>query len=195
MKFQTPRGTRDFMPEEMWKRRCVFEKIRDVFESYGFGEVQTPAFESAELLTCKGSLGQEAVKDIYRFKDKSGRELGLRFDMTTPVARIVVGMRSLPKPMKLYYITNMWRYEDVTKGRWREFWQAGIELVGSASPQADAEILRVFIDSLLALGLKDFTVRISSRKILDSLADKLKIKNRGDIFRITRRAVMRSSGS
>ncbi|MBI2580058.1 MAG: histidine--tRNA ligase, partial [Candidatus Aenigmarchaeota archaeon] len=115
---------------------------------------------------------------------KSGRELGLRFDMTTPVARIVVGMRSLPKPMKLYYITNMWRYEDVSKDRWREFWQAGIELLGSASPQADAEILRVFIDSLLALGLKDFTVRINSRRILDSLADKLKIRNSEEIFRI-----------
>ena len=184
MKFQTPRGTRDFMPNEMQKRRHVFEKIRDVFESYGFGEVQTPAFENLDLLTCKGSLGQEAVKDIYRFEDKSGRELGLRFDMTTPVARIIVNAKGMPKPVKLYYISNMWRYEDVTKGRWREFWQAGVELLGSASPQADAEVLRVFIDSLLSLGLKDFTVRINSRKILDSFADKLKIKNRGDIFRI-----------
>ncbi|MBI2172925.1 MAG: histidine--tRNA ligase [Candidatus Aenigmarchaeota archaeon] len=184
MKFQTPRGTRDFMPEEMWKRRQVFDSLRNVFELYGFGEVQTPAFEEISLLTCKGSLGQEAVKDIYRFKDKSGRELGLRFDMTTPVARIVVGMKSLPKPVKLYYITNMWRYEDVTKGRSREFWQAGVELLGSASPQADAEILRIFIDSMTALGLKDFTVRINSRKILDSFADKLKIKDRDEVFRI-----------
>ncbi len=184
MKFQTPRGTRDFMPEEMRKRRQVFDMIRNVFEGYGFGEVQTPAFEEISLLTCKGSLGQEAVKDIYRFKDKSGRELGLRFDMTTPVARIVVGMKSLPKPVKLYYITNMWRYEDVTKGRSRELWQAGVELLGSASPQADAEILRIFIDTMLALGLKDFTVRINSRKILDSFADKLKIKDRDEVFRI-----------
>ncbi|MBI2579450.1 MAG: ATP phosphoribosyltransferase regulatory subunit, partial [Candidatus Aenigmarchaeota archaeon] len=78
MKFQPPKGTRDFLPEEMEKRRQVFEKLRSVFESYNFGEVQTPAFEDLDLLTCKGSLGQEAVKDIYRFKDKSGRELGLR---------------------------------------------------------------------------------------------------------------------
>lgn len=184
MKFQTPKGTRDFLPEEMEKRRFVFEKIRSVFESYGFGEVQTPAFEELELLTCKGSLGEEAVKDIYRFEDKSGRELGLRFDITTPVARIVVNARGAPKPVKFYYITNMWRYEDVSKGRWREFWQAGIELAGSASPQADAEMLRVFIDSMLSLGLKEFTVRINSRKILDSMADRLRIKTPGEVFRI-----------
>ncbi|MDI6721407.1 MAG: histidine--tRNA ligase [Candidatus Aenigmarchaeota archaeon] len=183
-KFQPPRGTRDFLPEEMEKRRHVFEKIRQVFESYGFGEVETPAFEELSLLTCKGSLGQEAVKDIYQFRDKAGRELGLRFDITTPVARIAVSAKNMPKPIKFYYITRMWRYDDVSKGRWREFWQAGIELIGSASPQADAEILRVFIDSLIALGLKDFTVRINSRKILDSFADRLKIKNREEIFRI-----------
>jgi histidyl-tRNA synthetase len=182
--FQPPRGTRDFLPEEMEKRRYVFEKIRGIFESYGFGEVETPAFEDLALLTYKGSLGQEAVKDIYSFKDKSGRELGLRFDITTPIARIVVGSKGAPKPIKFYYITRMWRYDDVAKGKWREFYQAGVELIGSASPQADAEILGVVIDSFVALGLKDFVVRINSRKILDAMANNLRIKNRKEIFRI-----------
>src|SRR3989338_3927294 len=157
MKFSTPKGTRDFLPEDMAKLRWVFDRCRKVFERYGYGEVETPAFENIELLTAKGSLGSEAVKDIYRFKDKSDREMGLRFDLTTPIARIIVSQK-LPKPVKLYYLTRMWRYEDVSKGRWREFYQAGIEFIGSDSIYTDSEILQTTIDCMLAFGIKDFTV-------------------------------------
>ncbi len=181
--FQPPKGTRDLLPEDMKKRRFVFEKLRQVFELYGYEEIETPAFESLELLTCKGSLGEEAVKDIYRFKDKAGRELGLRFDQTTPIARIV-SSKSLPKPIRWYSISKSWRYEDVAKGRLREFYQAGIELIGSPASEADAEILQVIIDCLLSLGLKDFTVRINSRAVLDSLATRTGIKDKDAAFRI-----------
>jgi len=165
-KFQCPRGTRDFMPANMAKRKKVFEKIRDVFERYGYGEVCTPAFEDFELLSKKS--GPEIEEEIYSFKDKSGRKLGLRFDPTVPICRIVAANSALAKPIKFYYITNMWRYDRPGAGRWREFWQAGLELIGSNKPEADAEILAVVYDSMKAIGIKNFCFKINSRKIIES---------------------------
>jgi len=144
MKFQPPKGTRDFLPAEMAARRKMFEKIRKVFENYGYGEVCTPAFEDFELLAKKS--GPDIENEIYVFEDKAGRKLGLRFDPTVPICRIVGTDPSLPKPIKFYYITNMWRYDQPSAGRWREFWQAGIELIGSNKLEADAEILAVTSD-------------------------------------------------
>ncbi|MFH1445770.1 MAG: histidine--tRNA ligase [Nanoarchaeota archaeon] len=185
MSFKRPKGTRDFLPEDMVKRRWLFDIGRPVFEKYGYGEIETPAFETLELLTCKDSLGDEAVKDIYRFKDKGGRNLGLRFDPTTPIARVIASDRSLKLPVKwCYNFVPMWRYEDTAKGRYREFYQAGVEFIGSSAPEADAEVLMVVIDYLLAAGLKNFTLRINSRKVLDVLAKKLAINNPMDAFRI-----------
>jgi histidyl-tRNA synthetase len=183
MKFQSPKGTRDFLPEDMENRKWVFDRVRKVFELYGYEEIETPAFESLELLTCKGSLGEEAVKDVYKFKDKSNRELGLRFDFTVPIARVFVA-NTLTKPIRWYSIGKLWRYDDITKGRWREFYQAGIELIGASGANADAEILQLVIDCLLSLGLKDFTVRINSRNILDKIAADLGIKKSENVFRI-----------
>lgn len=183
MAFHCPKGTRDFLPDEMEKRRAVFEAVRSVFNMYGYGEVSTPAFESLELLTCKGSLGDEAVKDIYRFSDKSERQLGLRYDPTTPIARIVASKPDMPKPIRWYYIANMWRYEDTSAGRYREFWQAGVELIGSSSPSADAEVLEILIDSMLLLGLGDFTIMLNNRQTLDAIAKKMKIANPEAVFR------------
>ncbi|MBU1135466.1 MAG: histidine--tRNA ligase [Nanoarchaeota archaeon] len=185
MSFKRPKGTRDFLPEDMVKRRWLFDVGRPVFERYGYGEIETPAFETLELLTCKDSLGEDAVKDIYRFKDKAGRNLGLRFDPTTPIARVIATDRSIKLPVKwCYNFVRMWRYEDVAKGRYREFYQAGVEIIGAEGPEADAEILMVVVDYMLATGLKQFTLRINSRKILDALAKKIGINNSIDIFRI-----------
>lgn len=170
MSWQPPKGTRDFLPEEMARRREVFDKFRKVFESYGYGEVCTPAFEEFELLAKKS--GPDIKNEIYYFKDKSGRELGLRFDPTVPICRIVATNTSLPKPIKFYYITNMWRYDQPGKGRWREFWQAGLELIGSSKPEADAEILAVTKDLLESVGIKEFYFRINSRKVVEALVKK-----------------------
>ncbi len=182
-KFQPPRGTRDFLPHDMIRRRAVFEKIRQVFESYGYGEVCTPAFEDFELLAKKS--GPDIEEEIYAFKDKGGRKLGLRFDPTVPVCRIVASNPSIAKPIKFYYITNMWRYDRPGAGRWREFWQAGVELIGSAKPEADAEILALVYDSLLAVGIKNFYFKISSRNIIENLIKKAGIpaKKKFDVFR------------
>src|SRR3989344_1754886 len=97
MTFQPPKGTRDFLPDEMAKRRKAFDACRAVFEKYGFGEVDTPAFESLEMLTAKGSLGEAAVKDTYRFEDKSKRALGLRYDLTVHIVRVFLSQK-FPQP-------------------------------------------------------------------------------------------------
>jgi histidyl-tRNA synthetase len=181
--FQPPRGTRDFLPQDMAARRKAFEKIRSVFDAYGYGEVSTPAFEDFDLLSKKS--GPEIENEIYAFEDKAGRKLGLRFDPTVPICRIVASNPSLQKPVKFCYITNMWRYDRPGAGRWREFWQAGVELIGPCSPQADAEMLAIVSDSLKALGVRDFYFRISSRKVVDGFVGKAGIPQEKitDVFR------------
>lgn len=183
MKFQPPKGTRDFLPKEMAKRRDILEKIRRVFENYGYGEVCTPVFEDFELLSKKS--GEEIEKEIYAFEDKGGRKVGLRFDLTVPICRIVASDSSLQKPIKFYYITNSWRYDQPGKGRWREFWQAGIELIGSSKPEADAEILAIVSDSFESVGIKNFYFRINSRKIVEKIIKESGIpeSKKSDVFR------------
>ena len=170
--FKTPKGTRDFLPKEAAKRRFYFESVRKVLEDFGYGEIQTPAFEKISLLEAKGAIGGDAVKDVFRIWDKRKEKLGygLIFDPTTPIARIVASDKSMKLPVKWYYIRPMWRYEEVKKGRYREFWQAGVELVGSLDPITDAEILAVTYFSMKAMGIKNFTIRVNSRKIMESLA-------------------------
>lgn len=183
MKFQPPRGTRDYLPEEMFSRRLVFEKIRGVFERYGYGEVCSPAFEDFALLSKKS--GPDIEKEIYSFKDKSGRELGLRFDPTVPICRIVAAKPELPKPVRFYYITNMWRYDRPQAGRFREFWQAGVELIGPKMPDADAEMIVLVSEALKAVGIKNFYFRVNSRGIMESLIKKAGIPEgkKFDVFR------------
>ena len=185
MKFQTPKGTRDFLPEETIGFFKLIEIVRKVFEQYGFNPIVTPAFESFELLAAKGGLG-EAVKDeIYYFKDKSDRELGLRFDMTMPLARVVSSNPQIPKPFKRYVIDKVWRYDNPQAMRWREFWQADVDVVGSDSALADVECLATVCKILSDLGLKEYFIRVSSRKLLDNLLNKSVPENKIlEVFRI-----------
>ena len=162
-----PRGTRDWMPEEAWLKRSVEDRIRRVFESYGYGEVITPAFEHLELLVAKA--GEEVVDQIYNFKDKAGRDLGLRFELTTPIARIVSSRPELPKPIRFYYIAPVWRYEEPQHARLREFWQAGVELIGVEGVEGDAEVVAVLYDALRSAGLKDFRILVNDRRVVEDV--------------------------
>lgn len=184
MKFQTPKGTRDYMPEEAAKLQKVLDIVRSVFESYGFEPLLTPAFEDFALLSAKGGLG-EAVKDeIYYFKDKSDRELGLRFDLTMPLVRVVASNPQIPKPFKRYAIGCVWRYDQPQAKRYREFWQADVDVVGSSSIVADAECLAATCECLERLGFQDFFVRINNRKIVQSVFEKfLGVKDVREAFR------------
>ncbi|MBI2084738.1 MAG: histidine--tRNA ligase [Candidatus Aenigmarchaeota archaeon] len=170
MKLQPPKGTRDLLPEDATKLQKIVQICREVFEKYGFEPLVTPAFESFELLSAKGGLG-EAVKDeIYYFKDKSDRELGLRFDLTMPMTR-VVSSNSLPKPFKRYAIDKVWRYDNPQAMRWREFWQADIDVVGSKSLLSDVECLAAVCEILNKLGFKVYKIRVNSRKLLQDLLE------------------------
>lgn len=183
MEFQTPKGTRDFLPQEMIRRQFVIEKIQNVFERFGFEPFNTPAFEEFELLSAKS--GEDVKRQIYDFEDKGGRRLGLRFDLTVPLARVVASNPQLPKPFKRYAVAPVWRYEEVTAARKREFWQCDADIVGSSSMEADVECIAAAVECFKELGFKDFVVFVNDRKILDGFieiigADKSKDL---DIFR------------
>ncbi|RLI77264.1 histidine--tRNA ligase [Archaeoglobales archaeon] len=167
MKIKKPRGTRDFLPEEMEKRREIEKKMREIAELYGYREVQTPTFEHLELFTLKS--GEAIVEEIYAFKDKSGRDLALRPELTAPVMRMFANECSvMPRPLRFYYFSNCFRYERPQKGRYREFWQFGVELIGSPSYLADAEVIMLAYDIMENLNL-DFELHIGHVGLLRRL--------------------------
>lgn len=175
MKFQPAKGTRDFLPEEMITRQKVLEIIKNVFETYGFQPLETPAIESWELLSAKGAGGSEILKETYNFEDLGKRRIGLRYDLTVPLARVVASNPSLQLPFKRYQIEKVWRYGEITKSRFREFLQADIDTVGSSSMLADAEVVACAISVFTALGFDKFVVRINNRKILNALTKYAKV--------------------
>lgn len=183
MEIKAPKGTRDFLPQEMVKRQFVVDTIRKVYEKYGFEPLDTPVFEDWDVLKAKS--GEEAKQQIYYFKDKSDRELGLRFDLTVGMARVVGENASLPKPFKRYMIDKAWRYEEISKGRYREFVQADIDTVGVPGMIADAECIACAVSALQELGLKELKVRLNNRKLLNLLVEQLGITEQ-------REAVMRA---
>lgn len=167
MRIEKPRGTRDFLPDEMEKRRKIEKVMRDVAESYGYREVQTPTFEHLELFTLKS--GEGIIEEIYAFKDKSGRDLALRPELTAPVMRMFANECSvMPKPLRFYYFANCFRYERPQKGRYREFWQFGVELIGSDSYLADAEVILLAYDIMKKLNL-NFEIHVGHVGLLRHL--------------------------
>jgi len=184
MKFQPPKGTRDFLPEEMIRREFVINKIKKVFVNYGFDPLETPIFESWKTLTAK--CGEDIKQQIFKFKDKANRGLGLRFDLTVGMARVIANNPQLPKPFKRYFIAPAWRYEEITAGRKREFYQGDVDIVGTESMEAEAECIACSVDCLRSLGFEEFQIVINNRKILDGLlklADIPSEKNL-DVFRV-----------
>ena len=163
---RTPIGTRDFLPEEMIVREYVIGAIRKIFETYGYDPMETPAIELGEVL--KGKYGEEE-RLIYEFRDRGGRDLALRYDLTVPLSRVMASNPHLPKPFKRYQISRVWRYDNPQKGRYREFWQCDVDIVGSKSILADAEIVLLATDVFKTLGFNDFKIRINDRKILDAI--------------------------
>jgi len=185
MELKPLKGTRDFLPEEMIIRQKILEKVKNTFELFGFQPLETPALESWEILSAKGAGGEEILKETYNFEDLGKRRVGLRYDLTVPLARVVASNPNLPLPFKRYQIQNVWRYGDVSKGRLREFLQADIDIVGSGSMLADTEVIACAVFCLNSLGFKDFIVRINNRKILSALVKFAEIEEEKslDVFR------------
>lgn len=171
MRIERPRGTRDFLPEEMEKRREVEKRLREIAESFGYREVATPTFEHSELFKLKS--GEGIIEEMYVFRDKSDRELALRPELTAPIIRMFVNECSrMPKPLRFYYFGNCFRYERPQKARYREFWQFGVELIGSDSYLADAEVIFLAHEMLKSLEI-DFELNIGHVGILRSILSPL----------------------
>lgn len=163
-------GFRDFLPETMIFRQKIIEKIRNTFESFGFDPLETPAIEYEDILF--GELGPEAEKIIYSFEDKGKRRVGLRYDLTVPLARVVsMYEKNLPLPFKRYQMEKVWRGESPQRGRYREFWQCDVDIVGTKSPLADAEIIIVIFTTLRNLGFEKFAIQINDRDLLGGIAE------------------------
>lgn len=162
---QTLKGFRDILPEEYYARAYVKEKLTAVFERYGFSPIETPTLEYASLLL--GKYGAEADKLIYRFNDAGGREVGLRYDQTVPTARVMAEHRNeLPGFFRRYQLQNVFRAEKPQKGRFREFTQCDLDIYGTTSPIADAEILSCTYEAYRAVGFVNVVLRCNDRETL-----------------------------
>ena len=165
---QPPKGTKDFLPEEMILRRRVIETIRECFALYGFVEIDSPVFEYFELLSRK--CGSEVEKEIYVFEDKAKRKLGLRFEFTSPLGRYyATNAEKLTKPFKRYIIGKVYRYENTQAGRYREFYQADADIIGSYSMKVESELIDLAVFTLEKLGMGNYEIVINNRKILDGI--------------------------
>ena len=162
---QKPRGTRDFTPMVMKSRMALEQLLEERARRHGFNRVQTPIFESLELFTAKS--GEGVISQLYAFEDKGARPLTLRPELTAPVMRMVAEeMRMDTKPLRLSYFGQCYRYEEFKKGRYREFFQYGVELVGASGPLAEAEVIALAINMLDSCGLKNWQIRIGHVGIL-----------------------------
>ena len=162
---QRPRGTRDFTPAAMKRRLALEHLLEDVAQRHGFSRVQTPVFESLDLFTAKSGPG--VIGQLYAFQDKGERELTLRPELTAPVMRMVAEeMRQDTKPLRLSYYGQCYRYEEFKTGRYREFFQYGIELIGASGPLAEAEVLATAVNMLHATGLQGWEIRIGHVGVL-----------------------------
>jgi histidyl-tRNA synthetase len=165
---QVLRGMRDFTPRQMLLRQRVMEVLRQVFERYGYDPIDTPLLEYYEVLS--GKYGEEGEKLLYRFVDQGGREVGLRYDLTVPLARYVAVHRAeLTFPFKRYHIGPVFRAERPQRGRFRQFWQCDVDVVGTRSMMADAEVLSVWIDALGALRIPNAVIHVNHRQLLEAL--------------------------
>ncbi|MGB0377484.1 MAG: histidine--tRNA ligase [Candidatus Poseidoniaceae archaeon] len=162
---QRPRGTRDFTPAAMKRRLALEHLLEDVAQRHGFSRVQTPVFESLELFTAKSGPG--VINQLYAFQDKGERDLTLRPELTAPVMRMVAEeMRMDTKPLRLSYYGQCYRYEEFKTGRYREFFQYGVELIGASGPLAEAEVLALAVNMLHATGLEGWEIRIGHVGVL-----------------------------
>lgn len=166
---QVLKGFRDFTPESMLLRQRVIAILRSVFERHGYEPIDTPTLEYMEVLTGKAG---ENEKLMYGFRDHGDREVGLRYDLTIPLARFVaMHQNDIVLPFKRYHIAPVWRAENPQRGRFREFWQCDADIVGSASMLADAESISVLVDALQEVNLTAAVVSINHRKLLQALAE------------------------
>ena len=163
-------GFRDFYPEDLTLRNHIFDTWRNVAGRYGFEEYDGPPLESLEMYTKKS--GDEIVQQLYTFRDKGDREVALRPEMTPTLARMVAArVQALKKPIRWFSIPQLFRYERQQRGRLREHFQLNMDIIGEASPLADAELMAAAVDIMRGFGLgsRDVQLRVSDRRVLKNL--------------------------
>lgn len=170
MELMNARGTRDFAPEEKIVRQKIIDMLRATFELYGFSPLETPVIERMEVLSAKYAGGAEILKETFRFKDQGKRDLGLRYDLTVPMARFVGMNPNIKMPFKRYQIGRVFRDGPIKTGRYREFWQCDVDIVGSESMLADAQCVQIANKFFADLGI-DVIVEINNRKVLDGIME------------------------
>lgn len=172
IKPQTLKGFRDYLPSMALARERILETARQVYRSYGFSPIDTPALEYTEILLGKG--GDESDKQLFRFTDQGGRDVAMRFDLTVPFARFAAQhLNDIGTPFKRYHQGTVWRGENTQRGRYREFMQSDFDTIGTESNAADIETLLVIHDLFTALGFERFTIRVNNRLVLNGLLEKL----------------------
>ena len=190
-----PKGTRDFLPQQMFRRQHVINTVKDIFERYGYEPLETPSVEKLDVLS--GKYGDEGESLIFKvLKRGTGLELlnrehkefvvkefkdlvdeALRYDLTVPLSRVVAMYQNeLIFPFKRYQIQPVWRADRPQRGRYREFYQCDVDTVGTESMLADAEIIAIVYDVLSNLKFKNFKIRINNRKILNGILNYAEVK-------------------
>ena len=180
-----PYGTKDLLAREAKQKRTAEDSLARLFSSWGYEEIVTPAFEYLETLAAGTSDG--ALEYAFRFFDKNNRILALRTDMTTPLARVAATrLRDGDLPFRLFYLANVFRHEEAQAGRQCEFYQAGIELLGTAAPAADAEVAALAVKAMLNLGLENFQIGLGQIEFTNGLMEEseLSLKTKQRIKRL-----------
>jgi histidyl-tRNA synthetase len=176
MNLSTPKGTRDFLPQDMIVRNKITSVLKEVFELYGFSPMETPAMETLEVLTAKFAAGEgsDALKELFKLTDQGKRNLGMKFDLTVPFSRVVGMNPNIKMPFKRYQMQNVYRDGPVTTNRYREFLQCDMDVVGVKSVKADAEILAATQEAFKRMKLQT-EIRVNTRVLLNDLLDWLKV--------------------
>ncbi|PMB75002.1 MAG: ATP phosphoribosyltransferase regulatory subunit [Candidatus Bathyarchaeota archaeon] len=175
--FKTVRGMRDFLPEEAKIMKYIEDKARKVAELYGYQEIITPVVESYELLAAKS--GEEIRSRMFAFRDLGDRMVALRPEFTASVARLVATtLKNEPKPLRLFSVGSVYRYDEPQRGRYREFWQSNYELMGSDKPEADAEIIMLTNSLMNAVGLRNCTFKIGHVGVLRGIMTEEKLEEK-----------------
>jgi len=174
MAMERAKGTRDFLPEDKILRDEVMTILKKTFENYGFSPMETPIIERYETLASKYAGGNEILKETFKLKDQGGRDLGLRYEITTSLARVMVMNPQLKMPFKGYQIGEIFRDGPIKLGRYRQFTQCDADIIGNKSMLADAECIKLMQEAFERLNMKA-RIEVNNRKVLDSLLEYLKI--------------------
>jgi len=171
MELQRAKGTRDFGPGEKILRDKIIKILKDVFEKYGFNPIETPILERLDVLGSKYAGGDEILKETFKLKDQGGRDLGLRYDLTVSLSRFIAMNKGLRMPFKTYQIERVFRDGPMKTGRYREFWQCDVDVVGCKKIISEIELLSIAKDVFSKIGI-DVVIKINNRKILDAIIEK-----------------------